>query len=162
QNQDGILSWDDFCLLAEKFCKIQRRGKVENDVLERWKKIFDKWWNELTAHADSNKDKVVEFDEWLEFFKNLGKNTKTYEELPEFLKNYLQLFFLCSDANKDGLFCLKDYKKYIAGQKMDTTKAEEHYNFMLIEEDAANENALTSDRFKQLVYDFWVSNDETG
>lgn len=42
---------------------------------------------------------MVEFHEWLDFFKTLGKNTKKYEELPEFLKTYLHLFFLCSDAN---------------------------------------------------------------
>ena len=41
----------------------------------------------------------MEFHEWLDFFKTLGKNTKKYEELPEFLKTYLHLFFLCSDAN---------------------------------------------------------------
>ncbi|KAH9399310.1 Sre1 cleavage activating protein, Scap scp1 [Tyrophagus putrescentiae] len=162
ENHDGILSWDDFVLLAEKFAKIQRRGKLEKEVFERWKAIFEKWWNELTSYADANKDKVVEFHEWLDFFKTLGKNTKKYEELPEFLKTYLHLFFLCSDANKDGLFCLKDYKKYIASQKMDASKAEEHFNFMLNEEDAKNGNAMSSDRFKELVYDFWTSNDETG
>lgn len=56
ENQDGILSWEDFRLLAEKFAKIQRRGRQpEKEVVERWKSIFEKWWNELTSYADSNK-----------------------------------------------------------------------------------------------------------
>ncbi len=55
ENHDGILSWDDFVLLAEKFAKIQRRGKLEKEVFERWKAIFEKWWNELTSYADANK-----------------------------------------------------------------------------------------------------------
>ncbi|CAG2179824.1 unnamed protein product [Oppiella nova] len=42
---------------------------------------------------------------------------------------------------------------------MDTSKADEHFKYMLIEEDVANGNAMTSDRFKDLVYDFWVSTD---
>lgn len=162
ENKDGILSWEDFVLLAERFAKIQRRGKLEKEVVDRWKAIFEKWWNELTSYADTNKDKVVEFDEWLEFFKTLGKNTKTFDQLPEFLKVYLQLFFVCSDANKDALFCVKDYKKYLTGQQMDTSKAEEHFSCMLNEEDVANGNAMSSDRFKQLVYDFWTNNDEAG
>ncbi len=65
---------------------------------------------------------------------------------------------------------------------MDTTKAEEHFKFMLNvlnrvlvvltkllpfilysqEEDIGNGNAMTSDRFKDLVYDFWVSTDPEG
>ncbi|KAI7696090.1 Sarcoplasmic calcium-binding proteins I, III, and IV [Sarcoptes scabiei] len=159
ENKDGILTWEDFRLLAEKYAKIQRRGRTpEKEVVERWKSIFEKWWNELTSYADSNKDKLVEFHEWLDFFKQLGKNTKSFEELPEFLKIYLHLFFLCSDAN-NGLFCVKDYKKYIANQKMDSSQADVHFNYMLEEQDKTNENAFNSDRFKATVYDFWVSMD---
>ncbi|XP_054161967.1 sarcoplasmic calcium-binding proteins I, III, and IV-like [Oppia nitens] len=158
-NHDGILSWNSFQTLAENFAKLQRKGKLEKEVVDRWKAIFEKWWHELTAYADENKDTLVEFDEWLKFFEKLGKNTKTYQELPEFLKTYLHLFFLCCDYNKDALFCQKDYKKYLTTHNMDTTKAEEHFKYMLIEEDVANGNAMTSDRFKDLVYDFWVSTD---
>ncbi|OQR69880.1 sarcoplasmic calcium-binding proteins I [Tropilaelaps mercedesae] len=55
QNKDGILSWDDFNTLAEYYTKVQRKGKLEKDVYERWKSILEKWWNELTMHADYNK-----------------------------------------------------------------------------------------------------------
>lgn len=55
QNQDGTLTWEDFTLLAEKYAKIQRRGKLEKEVVDRWKAIFEKWWNELTSYADVNK-----------------------------------------------------------------------------------------------------------
>ena len=66
-------------------------------------------------------------------------------------------FFIVTE---DGLFCIKDYKKYIANLKMDTSKAQEHFDYMLIDEDRTNnENALNSDRFKATVYDFWVSMD---
>ena len=41
--------------MAEKFAKIQRRGKLEKEVVQRWEAIFDKWWNELTSYADANK-----------------------------------------------------------------------------------------------------------
>lgn len=54
-NGDGILSWDDFLLLAEKFTKLQRKGKVEPEVLARWTSIFDKWWSALSTAADYNK-----------------------------------------------------------------------------------------------------------
>jgi hypothetical protein len=40
--------------LAERFAKIQRKGKLEKEVLDRWKSIFEKWWNELTFYADEN------------------------------------------------------------------------------------------------------------
>lgn len=156
-NGDGVLTWDDFNLLAEKYTKIQRKGKLEKDVYERWKSLFEKWWNELTAHADFNKDRVVEFDEWLKFFENLGKSTKSHKELPDFLQLYLHLFFCCMDANKDCLFCIKDYKKYLSAHNMDVGKAEECFKFMLNDEDKANNNAMSSDRFRDLVYDYWVS-----
>lgn len=158
-NSDGVLTWDDFRLLAEKYTKIQRRGKLEKDVFERWKAIFDKWWNELTDHADFNKDTIVEFDEWLKFFSHLGATTKSHKELPEFLQTYLHLFFQCMDSNKDGLFCLKDYKKYLAGYNMDISRAQECFMYMLNNDDIANGNAMTSDRFRELVYDYWVSKD---
>ncbi|XP_067121759.1 sarcoplasmic calcium-binding proteins I, III, and IV-like [Centruroides vittatus] len=158
-NSDGVLTWDDFRLLAEKYTKIQRRGKLEKDVFERWKTIFDKWWNELTDHADFNKDTIVEFDEWLKFFSNLGASTKCHKELPEFLQTYLHLFFQCMDSNKDGLFCLKDYKKYLTNYNMDINRAQECFMYMLNNDDIANGNAMTSDRFRELVYDYWVSKD---
>jgi len=41
-------------LLAERFAKLQRRGKLEKEVFDRWKAIFEKWWNELTSYADYN------------------------------------------------------------------------------------------------------------
>ncbi|XP_015785455.1 sarcoplasmic calcium-binding proteins I, III, and IV [Tetranychus urticae] len=156
-NGDGILSWEDFNQLAEKYTKLQRRGKLEKEVYDRWKAIFEKWWNQLTSFADYNADTFVEFGEWVQFFEKLGETTKSHQDLPDFLKTYLQLFFLCVDSNKDALFCLKDYKKYLTNYKMDVSRAEECFKSMLNEEDKANGNALTSDRFKELVYDFWVS-----
>ncbi|XP_064469270.1 sarcoplasmic calcium-binding proteins I, III, and IV-like [Ornithodoros turicata] len=156
-NRDGILTWDDFNIIAENYTKLQRRGKLEKDVYERWKSILERWWNELTEHADFNKDCIVEFDEWLKFFTNLGKKTKTFQELPDFLQKYLHLFFQIVDSNKDGLFCVKDYKKYLKSHNMDMTGAEERFKSMLNEEDVANGNAMSSDRFRALVYDYWVS-----
>ena len=54
-NKDGILSWEDFKQHAESYTKLQRRGKLEKEVLDRWIAIFDKWWNALTSFADYNK-----------------------------------------------------------------------------------------------------------
>ncbi|GBM84234.1 hypothetical protein AVEN_87507-1, partial [Araneus ventricosus] len=104
-------------------------------------------------------DAVVEFDEWLKFFSNLGAQTKSHKELPEFLQTYLQLFFFIMDSNKDGLFCLKDYKKYLTAHNMDVSRAKECFETMVNDEDRANGNAMTSDRLRELVYDFWVSQD---
>ncbi|KAH8024280.1 hypothetical protein HPB51_022399 [Rhipicephalus microplus] len=55
-NKDGILTWDDFNIIAEYYTKLQRHGKLEKEVYERWKSILERWWNELTEHADFNKD----------------------------------------------------------------------------------------------------------
>ncbi|CAN7950665.1 unnamed protein product [Ixodes pacificus] len=54
-NKDGILTWDDFNIIAENYTKLQRRGKLEKEVYDRWKSILERWWNELTEHADFNK-----------------------------------------------------------------------------------------------------------
>ncbi|GIZ00922.1 sarcoplasmic calcium-binding proteins I, III, and IV [Caerostris extrusa] len=147
-NGDGVLTWDDFKQLAEKYTKIQRRGKLDQDVFKRWESILGKWWDELTHHADFNKDAVVEFDEWLKFFHNMGQQTKSHKELPEFLQTYLQLFFFIMDTNKDGLFCVKDYKKYLTAHNMDVTRAKECFDSMLNDDDRGNGNAMTSDRFR--------------
>ncbi|XP_035220496.1 uncharacterized protein LOC118193503 isoform X2 [Stegodyphus dumicola] len=113
-------------------------------------------WDDFRQLAE---DKIVEFDEWLKFFHNLGQQTKSHKELPDFLQTYLQLFFFIMDSNKDGLFCVKDYKKYLTSHDMDATRAKECFETMLNDEDRANGNAMTSDRFRELVYDFWVSQD---
>uniref|UniRef100_A0A023G6D3 EF-hand domain-containing protein n=1 Tax=Amblyomma triste TaxID=251400 RepID=A0A023G6D3_AMBTT len=158
-NKDGILTWDDFNTLAENYTKLQRRGKLEKEVYERWKMVLERWWNELTEHADFNKDHIVEFDEWLKFFTNLGKSTKSVKDLPDFLQKYLHLFFLIMDSNKDGLVCAKDYKKYLKTHNLDISRADECFKEMLNEEDIANGDAMTSDRFTATVYDCWVSQD---
>ncbi|KAH6930683.1 hypothetical protein HPB50_017200 [Hyalomma asiaticum] len=158
-NRDGILTWDDFNIIAENYTKLQRHGKLEKEVFERWKSILERWWNELTEHADFNKDRIVEFDEWLKFFTNLGKSTKSVKDLPDFLQKYLHLFFLIMDSNKDGLVCAKDYKKYLKTHNLDISRADECFKEMLNEEDAVNGDAMTSDRFTATVYDCWVSQD---
>lgn len=53
-NKDGILSFEDFELLSEKFTKLQRKGKLEKEPLERWRSIFAAWWKQLTKHSDYN------------------------------------------------------------------------------------------------------------
>ena len=103
-NGDGILSWEDFELLAEKFTKIQRKGKLEKEVLDRWKTIFKKLWTQLTSAADYNTDSFVEFEEWISFFKELRALVKSHNDLPEFLKTYLQLLFLTIDSNREFHF----------------------------------------------------------
>jgi len=159
QNKDGILSWDDFNIIAEHYTKLQRKGKLEKDVYERWKSILEKWWNELTVHADYNKDTVVEFDEWIKFFKSLGDTTKTFTEIPDFLQKYLHLLFQIMDTNKDGLFCAKDYKKYLKANNLAMETADTDFASMLDEVDKANGNAMPIERFKQLVYEYWTKDD---
>lgn len=34
-------------------------------------------------------------------------------------------------SSEDGLFCVKDYKKYLSSHQMDVSRAEECFNFML-------------------------------
>ncbi|GIY78634.1 sarcoplasmic calcium-binding proteins I, III, and IV [Caerostris extrusa] len=64
---------------------------------------------------------------------------------------------VCFVFAEDGLFCVKDYKKYLTAHNMDVTRAKECFDSMLNDEDRGNGNAMTSDRFRELVYDFWVS-----
>lgn len=156
---DGCLTWEDFNLMAEKYAVYQRRGKYEQDVVDRWRKIVQVWWDSLSSQADINKDKAVDFEEWLQFFEKLARTTKSVKDLPEFLQNFLQLYFITLDYNKDGLFDIKDYRTYLANYNMDVTRAEECFNSMLNLEDVANGNKLTHDRFNDLVYDFFVSHD---
>ncbi|UYV62365.1 hypothetical protein LAZ67_2000293 [Cordylochernes scorpioides] len=66
-------------------------------------------------------------------------------------------WLLC--VTEDGLFCIKDYKKYLTTYEMDVNRAQECFNTLLIPEDKKTGNGLTSDRFKELVYDYWVSQD---
>ncbi|KAH9368642.1 hypothetical protein HPB48_004661 [Haemaphysalis longicornis] len=118
-------------IIFGNYTKLQRHGKLEKEVFERWKSILERWWNELTEHADFNKDRIVEFDEWLKFFTNLGKSTKSVKDLPDFLQKYLHLFFLIMDSNKDGLVCAKDYKKYLKTHNLDISRADECFKAML-------------------------------
>ncbi|XP_022664724.1 sarcoplasmic calcium-binding proteins I, III, and IV-like [Varroa jacobsoni] len=159
QNKDGILSWDDFNALAEYYTKVQRKGKLEKDVYERWKSILEKWWNELTRDADYNKDTVVEFDEWIRYFKTMGETTKEFKDLPDFLQKYAQLLFMIMDANKDGLFCIKDYKKYLKGLNLSIDHVEEQFDFMLDEVDKANDRAMPLDSFRARMYEYWTKDD---
>lgn len=44
-------------------------------------------------------DRFVEFEEWIKFFQKLGETTKTFQELPDFLKIFLHLHFLALDMH---------------------------------------------------------------
>lgn len=156
---NGVITWNDFDLMAEKYAVYQRRGKYEQDVVDRWKKLVKMWWESLSSQADTNEDAVVDFDEWLKYFDKLSQTTTNYKQLPEFLRSFLQLYFVTFDFNKDGLLCIKDYKTYLTNYNMDVTRAEECWNYMLNDVDRANGGKLTSERFNELVYDFLVSKD---
>ncbi|XP_049516518.1 uncharacterized protein LOC119445267 [Dermacentor silvarum] len=129
------------------------RFKVENN----FGKNADKETHETRMPAFV--DRIVEFDEWLKFFNNLGKSTKSVKDLPYFLQKYLHLFFLIMYSNEDGLICAKDYKKYLKTHNLDISRADECFKEMLNEEDAANGDSMTSDRFTATVYECWVSQD---
>lgn len=73
----------------------------------------------------------MEFDEWIRYFKTMGETTKEFKDLPDFLQKYAQLLFMIMDANKDGLFCIKDYKKYLKGLNLSIDHVEEQFDFML-------------------------------
>jgi len=156
---DGSLTWDDFNLMAEKYAVYQRRGKYEKDVVDRWMKIVKSWWESLSSQADTNKDCQVDFDEWLKFFEKLAGTTKSHKDLPEFLRNFIQLYFVTLDYNKDGLFDIKDYRTYLANYNMDVTRAEECFNYMLNDDDIKHGGKLTRERFDNLIYDFFTSSD---
>ncbi|OQR69881.1 sarcoplasmic calcium-binding proteins I [Tropilaelaps mercedesae] len=114
-------------------------------------------------------DTVVEFDEWIKFFKTLGETTKEFKEVPDFLQKYAHLLFMIMDSNKDGLFCVKDYKKYLKNLNLSTEHADQQFDFMLearisyqlsfLEQDRVNDKAMPLDSFKARVYEYWTKDD---
>uniref|UniRef100_A0A090XBH7 Putative conserved plasma membrane protein n=1 Tax=Ixodes ricinus TaxID=34613 RepID=A0A090XBH7_IXORI len=116
-----------FNIIAENYTKLQRRGKLEKEVYERWKSILERWWNEPTEHADFNKDRIVEFDEWLKFFTNLGKSTKNAQELPDLpCRNTSTFCFLIMDFEQGWTRVRKrTIRNTSKRHNMDTTRADE-------------------------------------
>ncbi|GAV01942.1 hypothetical protein RvY_12572 [Ramazzottius varieornatus] len=153
---DGVLSSEDFDLLAQRFAIYQRHGKFEKDVVDRWRAIVGGWWTNFTGAADANLDKSITFEEWIAFFKNLAATTKSHTELPEFLKMYLKISFTYIDFNKDGLFDIRDYRMLLASTNGDLRRADDAFNSMLGEADKKKQ-ALSGERYYELMYDFWTS-----
>ncbi|CAG0900051.1 unnamed protein product [Darwinula stevensoni] len=158
-NRDGVLTKEDFEAMAREYAVVQRRGKFEEDVVDRWKAVTAKWWLELYQNADRNKDEKVDFEEWLNYFKSMRTSLKNAEDLPDFLKGFLQLHFVFLDHNKDGLICTKDYKHYLQTRQMDPNRAEEAFQSLISERDAETGNKLSRERFNELFLDFLSSLD---
>ncbi|CAG0884560.1 unnamed protein product [Cyprideis torosa] len=158
-NKDGCLTWEDCNLQAEKFAVLQRHGKWEEDVVERWRQAWRRWWDQIKKLTNANEEEKVTLEKWISLFQGLKTKCKVFEDLPEFFKGYMNIFYICLDHNKDGVVCIKDYTLNLKNHELPQDKAEDWFNELLTNNRDKACKVVTQEVFYELVFDFVTSTD---
>lgn len=156
----GYVEWNSFKLMAMR-ATFQQCGGVHNEeVYQQFLVQLKAFWDSLTRDVSVDENGRIHFVDMSKFVRNISKDAKEFDQLPEFNRNLANLVFLMNDKKADGKWDLEEYRtgavswcRYIT----DIAEIDKAYNSMLTERD---ENQMISfDRYKELVVEFFCSED---
>ncbi|OQV11977.1 hypothetical protein BV898_13771 [Hypsibius exemplaris] len=153
---DGYTNEDDFIRLALKHAVFFCKGGYFKDIYDTYVHSFQKIWAALAQEADTNQDGVITFHEWYAYINSLRSQVRSYEDLPEHLRELIEHHFNDYDSNRDGQVDINEYRLYLCGRNMDLKMATQCFESLLSAADKAK-GTINKKRFCSLVYDFLFS-----
>lgn len=153
---DGYTNEDDFIRIALKHAVFFCKGGYFKDIYDTYVHSFQKIWIELAQEADTNQDGIITFQEWYSYLTSLRPHVKSFDDLPECLREFIEHHFNSYDSNRDGQIDINEYRLYLCGKNMDLKLATSCFESLLSETDKTK-RTINKRRFCVLMYDFLFS-----
>jgi len=153
---NGVLDQNDFECLAVRNTILEGKGDWDPIKYEKNKNVMINLWQQICEIADFDKNNEVDTDEFMKGVETACKG-KSYEELPEAFKFFIEAQFRTIDVDGDGSIGIEEFR-YDCVSRMaypNVNVLDEAFNKI------AESESLTLARYKDLYAQFLGNPDET-
>ncbi|KAF7381217.1 hypothetical protein HZH68_016092 [Vespula germanica] len=147
-NKDGIIGYDDFMLLAERFSKI---GNLSPGETIEFKKILTDLWEELWGEVSPYN--LICIEKYLEEMQHVLNDPS----LKKKYHSFLPFLFKAIDKDQNGEISIKEYKLFFKCLGLENDHAVVSFNYIDINEDGK----LSLEEFVTVGRDFFLTEDHT-
>src|SRR6185369_4304435 len=149
RNADGVLSWEDHELILDRFATATNlsTGSGEFAALRG---AIQQNWEELKAHADLDKDDVVNLGEWLAHYERMLSTKEGYEVA---VAGMAQMFLGLADDDRDGKLTLANYTMLLGVYGVDGKRAAQAFEHV----DQDRDGIVTAQELMDAVGQFFGS-----
>jgi len=156
----GYVEWNSFKLMALRATFQQCGGNHNEEVHQQYLIQLKAFWDLLARDVSPDDQGRIHYVDLANFVRGISKEAKEFDQLPEFVKNLANLVFLMNDKKADGKWDLEEYRNGSVSWcrfVTDITEIDDAYKAMLTSSD--EDQCITFDRYKELVVEFFVSED---
>ncbi|MFD3513083.1 EF-hand domain-containing protein [Streptomyces sp. NPDC058657] len=144
-NGNGRLEREDFRLLADRVIASQEEP-VDSAKAQQARSAHEQYWRGLLAHADTNGDGVVSFEEYKAAVRDSGA-------LDGFIRPYARAMVNLCDRDDDGRVERADYLAYMAAVGFAPDRAESMFQQL----DRAGDGSVSTDAWAEVICRYYGS-----
>uniref|UniRef100_A0AAG5D4C1 EF-hand domain-containing protein n=1 Tax=Anopheles atroparvus TaxID=41427 RepID=A0AAG5D4C1_ANOAO len=147
-NKDGVISYDDFMLLTEKFASLGHLdAKAKNEFRDIMRTTWEQQWGEITPYN------LVTVEQYLAEMHHVVND----KDLKKKVHRFLPYLYKAVDKDRSGSISLHEFKLFF--RCLGLTEENAAVSFAVI--DKNGDGQITLDEFVKLGKDFFVSEKET-
>ncbi|ETN57904.1 centrin [Anopheles darlingi] len=147
-NKDGVISYDDFMLLTEKFASLGHLdAKAKNEFRDIMRTTWEQQWGEITPYN------LVTVEQYLTEMHHVVND----KDLKKKVHRFLPYLYKAVDKDRSGSISLNEFKLFF--RCLGLTEENAAVSFAVI--DKNGDGQITLDEFVKLGKDFFVTEKET-
>jgi len=151
RNASAEVDWGDFYLVTRYVRDIYG---AESDQMKFAKSSMKSLWEGLVGMADSNKDEVIQLDEWVEVLKKSNMQTQ-----PKWFHDYMMFMFKLFDVSADEKLDLAEYTDGMTTYGFSVEEAHKAFHKFAVDAKGSSVPSIDSSQFKKLWLEYFYSTD---
>jgi Ca2+-binding EF-hand superfamily protein len=151
-DKNGKIQKDDFDLILSRI-SILLDLDVESSEFQKLRERYDQRWNKISEYADTNKDGLVTFKEWIDYCKVVLSSEEEYNNHITHIVNFV---FDLLDEDGNGGISINELKMFYDAYGLDPKIANQTFPIL----DLNSDGKITIDELNILCGQFHKSNDK--
>ncbi|XP_012253815.2 sarcoplasmic calcium-binding protein [Athalia rosae] len=147
-NKDGVISYDDFMLLGERFADL---GHLSEDAKKEFQKVLSEMWQEQWGEISPYN--LVGVEKYLEEMHHVLND----KSLKRKCHNFLPFLFKAVDKDKSGEISVQEFKLFFQCLGLTTEHAAITFSYI----DTNEDGKISRKEFVSLGRDFFLTEDQT-
>ncbi|CAF1071172.1 unnamed protein product [Didymodactylos carnosus] len=131
-NNDGLVNWTDFEAAIESI--VPKEDAVRNARLKvlrkRLEQHFQKYFWDLCAVGDANKDGNIDLEEWLDVMNDIIRGLKDKNEFPEWYEGLHKALYRATEFLDERSATKDEFASMLISWDIDEAAAEKAYDFI--------------------------------